>query len=216
LDSEARTYDDKGRPVEIGYGTGETELRVVDHAKLFAELGKEGVASAVLELTRAQREGLAKLAKGGGQLQAELGEARKKRQKGEAGRNKAAEQVRLAEQELAKRKKDGKGEDEVEAAREAVSKAKAQHAQAEASLRALADGAAKAEKRFDEALDAKREALGKVGARPFVMASLYLTVYKQWNPLLWSEHLEALRKPYEADKTRKARVVAARKTLVDL
>ena len=39
LDSEARTYDDKGAVVEIGYGMGTTELKVADFGKLFAARG---------------------------------------------------------------------------------------------------------------------------------------------------------------------------------
>ena len=39
LDNEARTYDDKGRIAEIGYGMGFTELRMADPVKLFVGLG---------------------------------------------------------------------------------------------------------------------------------------------------------------------------------
>jgi hypothetical protein len=88
LDSEGRTYDDKGRIAEIGYGMGENDLNLVQVEKLLAALGKDDLPARVLGLTAAQRGELAKAAGEVGPAAAEVEQLRKKRREAETG-NKA-------------------------------------------------------------------------------------------------------------------------------
>jgi hypothetical protein len=66
IDSEARTYDDKGRLSEIGYGVGGTQVRVSNWAKLFDELTAEkppaGVAMLKSSLKPEDIEAMLKIA----------------------------------------------------------------------------------------------------------------------------------------------------------
>jgi hypothetical protein len=210
FDNEARTYDDKGKPIEIGYGMSDTELKVADFVKLFAELGKDSVAAKILGVTAEQRKEFSALAKAVEKLDKALAEATKKRQVAEAARNKAADRFRKAE---AARKK-AKGEDEVAAAEKEFRESKAEYDTQESYLAIDREHVTKAEKARNDALDSKREAL-KAGARPFVTQSL-LTAAN--SPTWWNDHAKTLRARYD-DKDnapRRGRVDAARKRLVDL
>src|SRR5262249_3375063 len=52
LDNESRTYDDRGRLLERGYGHGEMELAVADWKALFVALHAEGDPLATRLLTK--------------------------------------------------------------------------------------------------------------------------------------------------------------------
>ena len=211
-DSEARTYDENGRPVEIGYGMGQTEFKVPDFGKLFAELSKEGPAAAVLGVTAEQRKELARLAKRVGEAQEQVAAARKSRQEAEAARNKASGELRQAEQKLAALNKENGGEEQIAAATAAVDAAKKRVAIQEESLKTESARLAQREKALNDELDGRRDALG-TGARPFVLAALQKAAR---SAALWNDHAATLRKQADADKGRAARVEAARKKLLDL
>ncbi len=189
LDSEGRTYDDRGRIVEIGYGMGETELKLANPAKLFEASSKDELPARVLGLTAEQRGELARVAKQAGPLAVQLEEWRKKRQPVEAARNKAAQALRAAEQGLARLRKDKKGKDELEQAERRLAMARAEQKDGEANWKKWSDGFAKAETAYNQALDAVQPGL-KAGPRSFVLARMREAVRR---PALWNEHLKALR-----------------------
>jgi len=53
LDSELRTYDEAGRPLEIGYGAGTTSIAVADWSALFERLAEESAPPGIAILRRA-------------------------------------------------------------------------------------------------------------------------------------------------------------------
>jgi hypothetical protein len=79
LDHEARTYDDQGRTLEIGYGMGETTLAVANWAAFLDLAGKDSRESRVLPLNKLEREALHQEAAKYKELEAALHSARKKR-----------------------------------------------------------------------------------------------------------------------------------------
>jgi hypothetical protein len=97
LDSEARSYDQKGLIREIGYGAGVASLDVTDHAALCEALGGEGPGARLLKLTPGQRKALAGASKGLKEAQGALVRAQEKARDAEATRNKAAAALRVAE-----------------------------------------------------------------------------------------------------------------------
>jgi hypothetical protein len=104
FDCEARTYDDKGRVVEIGYGMGETEIRVTDAAGLFAALAGRGLAAKFFTPSDAQRADLLRCAADAGVLQQAVAKAVGRRRACEADRDRARggppEALRKAEAEV--------------------------------------------------------------------------------------------------------------------
>lgn len=55
LDNEARSYDAKGRIVEMNYGMGFTALKLGDIGKVLPALAREGLAAKALGITAAER-----------------------------------------------------------------------------------------------------------------------------------------------------------------
>jgi hypothetical protein len=120
LDSESRTYDEKGRIVEIGHGMGFTELKIPDLGKLLTELAREGFSATALGLTAAHRAELDRVARGAVPLAAGIVQLRQNRQTAEGKRNKAANRVREEDQKLAKLIKDRAKNLEISGAQRAV------------------------------------------------------------------------------------------------
>ena len=89
LDTEARTYDAKGRVSEIAHGAGFTELKTPDAVKLLAALSKDALPAKVLGLNADQRAELTKAAKAAGAIEAKRDALRKQRQDAEKARNEA-------------------------------------------------------------------------------------------------------------------------------
>src|SRR5262245_9942165 len=100
LDSEARTYDN-GRLIEIGYGMGETEWKVVDPGKLFASLAADGLPAKLFQLSKDRRSALRQCADDARPLQVAIEHARKERQTGEAAHNATSVRTRTLEGQLA-------------------------------------------------------------------------------------------------------------------
>jgi hypothetical protein len=82
LDTEARTYDDKGRLLEIGYGAGDADIAVSDWNALFALLRSEekSFAAGLLQesFTSEERAAIAKIADDYKAATAELSAAQEK------------------------------------------------------------------------------------------------------------------------------------------
>jgi hypothetical protein len=62
LDTESRTYDARGRLVEIGYNMGEADLRVTDWAKVLSALAKDAGARKLYGVDESRAAVIAKLA----------------------------------------------------------------------------------------------------------------------------------------------------------
>ena len=214
LDSEGRTYDEKGRIVEIGYAMGETELKIVDAAKLFETLARDELPARILGLAADQRAELGKAAREVTPLASTLEQWRKKRQPAEMARTQSAKALQVAEQGLARLRKEKKDTDELQKAERRLKEARAEHTRAEAGWKEWNDGFARAEKAHTQALDGVR-AGWKAGPRPFVMGRLRQAMR---NPRLWNEQAKALqvRADEPARAARRARVEAARRKLVQL
>jgi hypothetical protein len=91
LDSESRTYDDRGRALEIGYGVGEVKLTVPDWSALLTAALSDAPAGRLLALAKEDREALGAAAPECKELYAALGKAKQARQEAEAARQKAGE-----------------------------------------------------------------------------------------------------------------------------
>ncbi len=89
LDSESRTYDDRGRPLEIGYGMGEVKLTVPDWGALLTAALSDAPAGRLLPLSKEDRAALGEAAPTCKELYAEVSKAKQARQEAEAARQKA-------------------------------------------------------------------------------------------------------------------------------
>lgn len=109
LDSEARTYDDKGRILEIGYGMGEATCTVADWGAFFGAVGSANPAGQLLPFTREERDVLRKVGDEHTLLADAVRIAQEKRQAAEKERQNAknaAEEVRKkAESEVQRTQK---------------------------------------------------------------------------------------------------------------
>lgn len=208
LDSESRTYDDKGRVVEIGHGMGVTDVALADPAGALAELAKDGLPAKVLALTEDRRKELAAAAKDARARNATVTEARKKRDAAIKEVEAHRTYLRQLERRLAALEKSGAGKDDLAEARKGVAKAREDLKKPEANLNKASAALSTAEAELNKALDARRTALGD-GARPFVLKALRRAAAR---PALWNDHASDL-----AGLAAKApRVAEARKRLAQL
>ncbi len=98
FDSEARTYDEKGRVLEIGYGMGEATCMVADWAAFFTAVNSDGLAGKLLRFTNEERGILATAGDEHRPLAEAVGEARGKLQAADKARQKADADLKKAEQ----------------------------------------------------------------------------------------------------------------------
>ena len=171
LDSEARTYDAKGRITEIAHGTGFTELKTPDPVKLLAALGKDASAAKVLGLNAEQRAELTKVAEVAGAIEAKRDPARKRRQEAEKARNETNKASDEAKAKHAKTKTDKKDPQEVQSALNAANVAKGEATRQQAVWKRFDDEAKKIEVDWAKSLDAPSPVL-KAAPRAFVIAAL--------------------------------------------
>ncbi len=101
LDSEARTYADDGRVLEIGYGMGETTLNVRDWNGLFAALQADTPAGRLPRLTDTERTALREAAPAYKKLHDAQQAAQEKRKSAEAEAQKAAAAQKTAQERKA-------------------------------------------------------------------------------------------------------------------
>ncbi len=106
LDSEARTYDAKGRILEVGHGMGEATLAVPDLGALCARVTGEKLCWRVLGLTKAQSAALAKVGEEDRELARDLAKARLARAKSEQAHRQALQKAQTAEKALAGARKE--------------------------------------------------------------------------------------------------------------
>ena len=102
LDSEARTYDDRGRVVEIGHGVGEPTFTVSDWPALLDRLATDDALASRLKLDLGWRKAVAQLAVESRPLAAAVEAAQAR---GEAGR-KELDKARFAVYEFATKRRD--------------------------------------------------------------------------------------------------------------
>lgn len=102
LDNEARTYDDRGRLLEIGYGAGDADIAVGDWNALFALLKSEekSFAAGLLRksFTAEERTALAKVADEYRAATAELSTAQEKSKQSSEVRQKILAELKTAEE----------------------------------------------------------------------------------------------------------------------
>jgi hypothetical protein len=159
-DHEARTYDAEGRLLEVGYGSGETELEITDYAPLFDLMQEEdkGLAGRLLNdvLSAKVREGLLKVNVEYREANAAKLAAEATSKAAQAVRDKAGQTVKMTEERLkvAEKAHQEKPSDET---RQAVEQAKKDHdAAAEALKKSEAEYLA-VRKVFDDANRAVNE-----------------------------------------------------------
>ncbi len=218
LDSEGRTYDDRGRIVEIGYGMGETELTIPDPAKLFAELSRDALPARLLGLTEAVRTELGQVVKEAGPLQADVERARQERRKAEAEGQKAAAELAQARNDLERARRLAAQkrikEQELKEAQARFKTAEAAQQKAQAVLRTASEVVAKAEKAREALFDRRRDVL-KAAPRALLLGRLRRAAA---TVTLWNDHAGALLKlaTGPAAAQRQARLDAARAKLLQL
>jgi hypothetical protein len=213
LDCEGRTYDEKGRPVEIGYGMGETEWRLIDAGSLFATLSGDGPAARVMPLSREQRGDLEKCAKEVRPLQETLAKARKNREMLERNRNEEAVRVRVAEKKLAELTNAKKDKEAIQEQEKVLADHRSALKKAEALAQTAHKPVADAEAAVNRFLDTARPGL-KSSPRAFALEQLRQSARKVD---LWNKHA-ALREEHDkpGNAARRPAIEQARKKLVDL
>jgi hypothetical protein len=142
LDSESRTFDKKGRLLEIGHGMGDTTLTVADYGKLFGVLAGKGPVAKLLKLSDAQRPALGQASVAIAPLRAKAQAAALLKQMAEKQLQKADAAFRAAGVTLGMSEHDKREKLETDLTQAALARGKAE---AELSLATEADNAAKAE-----------------------------------------------------------------------
>jgi hypothetical protein len=211
LDTEGRTYDEKGRPVEIGYGMGETEWRITDPGQLFTALSADGLLARLTGLSEEQRSTLKKCAEDYRPLQASAEKARKERQAREKERNAAAMEVRTAQARLAELQKSEKDTEELKKAAGALVSALEAQKKAEREYQAAIKVVNEAESAVNKLLDTSMPAL-KTSPRAFALALLR---DRSRVPDLWNVHFDTLGGLYDRPDSapRRGRIDEARRRL---
>jgi hypothetical protein len=214
LDCEARTYDEKGRPVEVGYGMGETEWKVADPGHLYAALAADGLAARLFALSAEQRSTLRKCAGEYRPLHADAEKKHKERQEREKERNTAAMQVRTIESRLAELRKKKKDSEEEKKAEAALASARRTQKNAESEYQAAVKAVTAADDAVSKLLDGSLPVL-KSSPRAFALRLLREKVHM---PELWNAHTAALCEQYDrpASAPRRGRIDEARRRLEHL
>lgn len=214
LDSEARSYDQQKRIVEIGHGMGFSEPRLTDLAAGFAALGRDDLPARLLQLTVSQRDTLAGVARRLAPLAERRALARQQHDAAAKERNRVQALIRDREQALAKLRADKKPADEVAAAERAVAGARDDHAAATKVLTEAGKRLTGCEEEMTKASDERLEALA-AAPRAFVLAALRQALA---TPTLWNDHRPALaeRAGDQARQAEARRVLAAIRKLVQL
>lgn len=168
LDNESRAYDDKGRLLEIGYGAGEVDVRVSDHATLFKALAEvDGLAAKLFKLTAEKRAALEKVAAAHDLQRIQLEQARTELKKAQGVRTKADMELKTAQARLetARKAQADKPSDEGKAALEKAMKVADEAAvalkQADIPVTAAQKELTGVQKKLDEFLAAKQPELGE-------------------------------------------------------
>lgn len=220
LDNEARTYDDRGRLLEIGYGVGDAALRVADWNGLFGlcKRGPDTLAGQLLKkpLTAEQLAIILKAAEEYQSASAKReGALEKSRQAAEV-RQKAAAVLKAAEDRRATAQKAHEqkpGADTEAALKQATQE---RDAAATAGKRAEADAVAAqqvvaaASKTAADILEQKREGL-ELPVKG--LCERTLNCLKE-NPTFYLENREAIEAFARIADSRKARLTAAQQRLV--
>jgi len=218
LDNESRAYDDKGRILEIGYGAGEVDVRVSNHAVLFEQMtAAQGLASKVLRLTAEQRVALEKAGSHYEQQRRPLKTAQEEAEAAVLVRTKAAAALKDAQARLDKIRKThaDKPSDQtkidLEKAVNDVAEAETARKDAEVRVQKAQQVVTQMQRKLDEVLAASRPDLGasvhdfvdRTLRRAWQDASLFDTFDRDW--------LAAIDK---AGPARKNSVEAARQRLI--
>ncbi len=216
LDSEARTYDEKGRILEIGYGMGETTCTVADWGAFFGVIGSDTLAGRLLPLTREERDTLHKAGDEYKPLGAAVTAAQQKRKAAEAERQKIVALVKMTEEQKAAAQKeyDAKASEQT---RESLRKATAEVSVAQENRKKADADVQSAQKNVDAANKAVKEFLER--KRPEIKDSLRNVVDRALreavrNPNLLSDNAEALAGLLHKAAGRKAALDAARKQMI--
>jgi hypothetical protein len=212
LDCEARTYDN-GRPIEIGYGMGESEWKVVDPAKLIASLAADGLSATLFRLSNDQRTALSQCAEDVRPLQAAAEDARKKRQACEAANNTAAARTRTLESQLAMLRTTKPDSDDVRKTERLLGDARQEQKKTGDDLQAASRVVTKANEALEKLLGGNHPRL-KASPRIYALNLLQDAARVQ---ALWNIHAKSLRKEYDRspDPSRR-RLDDARRRLLHL
>lgn len=174
FDSEARTYDQRGRVLEIGYGMGEVQVEVKDWPRLMRLATDESPASGILPWSANERKLLAAAAEDYAPLEAEVMHAREAQQSADKAWREAQNALRAARSEL-EQARQGDDDAKQRAAEERLAK-KQQTATSAGEARS------RAQKEYQAAEDAASKFLER--GRPEVGASLTSLAEQAINELL--------------------------------
>jgi len=190
FDSESRSYDDKGRVREIGYGMGVVDVQVKDWPRLMRLAKEDTPVLRVLPLSDVAREALAAAVDSCERLEQDLAAAREAEQAADMRWREAQAALRKARSEAEKPEKDNDSERQLEEAQAKVTKA--------------GEARSAAQKKRQQAEDARNELLRK--ARPELAGSfesIVQTAIEQLldDPHFAREHSEAIESAAGADRT---------------
>ncbi|MFB3892361.1 MAG: hypothetical protein ACE15C_10105 [Phycisphaerae bacterium] len=203
LDYEARTYDAAGRPVEIGYGNGDTTLQV-NWQSLFDQLKNDPDHQALKLLREGWKDSDVAALASAGQDYSKLTAASKAAQEKAAALSKAYQKANANVQELTKTLA-SKPSDQVKAD---LAKAKETQKQAQTDSEAANKASAAAAKAAEDFIGAKREDLGR-SIQELVMARLTELVE---DPAFLKDHAETMAKAEAGARARNV-LASAKKRL---
>jgi hypothetical protein len=216
LDNEARTYDENGRILEIGYGMGEATCTVADWRAFFAAIGSDMPAQRLLSFTKEERAALQKAGEEHKPLAAAFTAAQEKRQTAETEKQKAAAAVKKAEEQrtAAEKEQAAKPSETTKAALDNaladVAAAKEVYKKADSESQIAQKGVETAQKAVNEFLDRKRPEI-KDSPRSLVDRSIQEALR---NPNLFNEHANDLAALLKTPGPRASAALVARKQLL--
>jgi hypothetical protein len=211
LDRESRTYDDKGRILEIAHGAGIVLRHVPNYPALLEKLSS-GAAEALLPLSAEEREALGAAAKKLAPLEEAARKARERRQPTAKAREPANVAVRKAEEAMTKAKANGDERAIISRLELDLAEARKVLKQREDEFRAAERESDEADRRVSKLLDEKVPGLGD-SPRHFIENLLLKSASDvDW----WNHHLTTFSAAYEkAPAPQRNAVDAARRRLIE-
>jgi len=219
LDHESRTYDNDGRPIEIGYGRGQPKITVADWAALLEAAASDAPAGRLLQLEKDQRELLLKAAPTYESLRDAVTVSQKESQRAAAQRGVTAKNRKAAagQRDVAAKSHSDKPTAET---KKRLNKANAVVAAADAARKKADEGVRAERKRvlaatgqLNEFLDAQRSPL-RSSIRAFLRARINNLIE---NPNFANDHAKTLEQLLDkADKSAQASIHLVRQRLIGL
>jgi hypothetical protein len=214
LDNESRTYDERGRIVEMGYGMGFTEMNVPQFIKLLEELSRDGLPARFLAISPEQRQQLASAARETQRIGKKIEQQKQQHLDLSKEMTPLHSAISELEKKLAQLRKEKKEKQEIEKVEKELLDARTKLKPLADKMAVLAKSLSAVEKEMKESLEKRNAVLGD----PPLAVVTGAIIRAMRSPGLWNQHSEALLERYnQPDQAqRRARIDSARKKLVEL